>query len=146
VRRAWTPEPVPADAKDEYRRRYRESNDPTDPTMPQAGRDRRRAEIEQLVIADTLPAFRTFVASTDGYLWVEPHAAAANVAPDSRDRDGPEPRLWSVFDPSGRWLGTIVTPGGFSIHEIGNDYVLGVWRNELDVSFVRLYRILKPGQ
>jgi hypothetical protein len=32
-------------------------------------------------------------------------------------------------------------PEGLSVAAIGRDYVAGVWRDELDVEYVRLYRI-----
>jgi len=51
---------------------------------------------------------------------------------------------WSVFDPDGRWLGIVDMPEGFTVNEIGTDYVLGVWRDELDVQYVRMYRLVKP--
>jgi len=46
---------------------------------------------------------------------------------------------WSVFDTSGVWLGKVATPGGFEIFEIGADYLLGVYRDDLTVEQVRLY-------
>jgi hypothetical protein len=52
--------------------------------------------------------------------------------------------LWSVFDPNGRWLGVVETPGNFTVNEIGADYVLGVYEDDLGVQYVRMYRLLKP--
>lgn len=53
-------------------------------------------------------------------------------------------REWTVFDRDGRYLGEVTMPAGFTPHEIGDDYVLGVWRDELDVEYVHEYAIEKP--
>ena len=45
----------------------------------------------------------------------------------------------------GRWLGDIETPPNGRVWDIGNDYVLGVWQDELDVQQVRMYRLVKGG-
>ena len=52
---------------------------------------------------------------------------------------------WTVFDPRGRMLGTIETPGSGRVTEIGEDYLLGIWTDELDVEQVRMYRLYKEG-
>jgi hypothetical protein len=56
-----------------------------------------------------------------------------------------EPVRWAVFDPEGRWLGDVQTPDGGRAWDIGDDYVLGVWQDELDVQQVRMYRLVKGG-
>jgi hypothetical protein len=35
-------------------------------------------------------------------------------------------------------------PHTFDVHEIGEDWVLGVWRDELDIQYVRKYPLIKP--
>jgi hypothetical protein len=57
-----------------------------------------------------------------------------------------EPGRWTVFDPEGRMLGTVATPARFRVFSIGTDYVLGVWRDDMDVEHVRLFTLEKPGQ
>ena len=52
---------------------------------------------------------------------------------------------WTVFDPAGRMLGELSTPPRFQVIQIGDDYVLGVWKDDLDVEHVRLYALAKPG-
>jgi len=48
---------------------------------------------------------------------------------------------WDILDPEGRWLGTIQTPTGLTIFEIGSDYVLGRYRDELDLQKIRLHTL-----
>jgi hypothetical protein len=48
---------------------------------------------------------------------------------------------WIVLDPAGKVLGTASTPANFAIHEIGNDFILGVqWDAARDQS-IRMYRL-----
>lgn len=68
----------------------------------------------------------------EGHLW---------VADYRRPRDE-EPR-WSVFDPNGRLLGTVPMPPKFGALQIGGDFVLGHWVDDLDVEHVQLYRLVK---
>ena len=51
---------------------------------------------------------------------------------------------WTIFDPTGRWLGVLALPPGLNVKEIGSDYVLGVVVDDLDVEYVRLYALAKP--
>lgn len=43
-----------------------------------------------------------------------------------------------------RMLGTLGTPRSLRLDEIGDDYLLGVFRDSLDVEHVRMHRISKP--
>ena len=61
-----------------------------------------------------------------------------------------------MYAPDGSWLGSVAVPPGLGRErrlglafrrtwEIGDDYIIGVWRDELDVEHVRLYDLQKPG-
>jgi len=81
----------------------------------------------EIPIPETMPAYGQFLGDADGNLWVQEY------------RVGDEPEHWAVFDPRGRFLGIVEMPGPGRVTEIGSDYVLGVWTDELDVEQVRLY-------
>jgi hypothetical protein len=49
--------------------------------------------------------------------------------------------VWEVFSDEGRWLGSVPMPPRFELHQAGRDFVLGIWRDEVGVEFVRQYRI-----
>jgi hypothetical protein len=49
----------------------------------------------------------------------------------------------AVYDRDGRLLGEVGRPAGVGVLEIGRDYMLGIWRNEDDVEFVRIYPLIK---
>jgi len=88
--------------------------------------------LEEMPYPSTLPAFADLVVDADGNLWVLEYA-----------RPGSDERRWTVFSPEGRALGSVVTPPGLRVLEIGRDYVLGVWRDDLDVEYMRLHRLDK---
>ncbi len=69
----------------------------------------------------------------DGYLWVRAY-----------DVPGHEANSWSVFDAEGTLLGAVELPSDLEPHDIGPDYVLGVWRDADDVEHVRMYALVKP--
>jgi hypothetical protein len=80
-----------------------------------------------------LPAHQEIVVDRVGNVWMAGYAVL--------DED-PE---WQVFDPSGRWLGEVSIPAAGRVTEIGEDYVVGVWQDDLGVETVRIYGLLKPG-
>lgn len=80
----------------------------------------------------TLPAFDQLLADADGNLWVRDYQVA---------RDAPS--RWSVFDAEGRWRTTVNTPAGLTVLQVGRDWILGRARDELEVEYVRLYRLRK---
>jgi hypothetical protein len=90
--------------------------------------------LEEMPYPSTFPAFADLTVDADGNLWVLDYA-----------RPGSDERRWTVFSPEGRALGSVATPAGLSVLEIGRDYVLGVWQDELDVEYVRLHRLDKGG-
>jgi hypothetical protein len=48
---------------------------------------------------------------------------------------------WEVFDPTGVWLGTVETPPGLEVHQIGRERIIGVEKDELGVPFVHVHRL-----
>lgn len=88
----------------------------------------------EMTVPETHPAFGPPLGiSTDGHFWV-----AENPTP------GASPRRLHMFDPQGVYLGDLPVPVGLSLAEIGPDYFLGVFEDELDVETVRVYRLTRP--
>jgi len=77
----------------------------------------------------TKPAFGRLYADTENRLWAKPHVEISFDAP------------YDVFDTSGVFLGTVTLPDGVEPLEIGTDYLIGLWRDESRVEFVRVYRM-----
>jgi hypothetical protein len=98
------------------------------------------------------PAVGELVFDDAGNLWARQYDyfdavsfynwAAVPGTRDGRTREFPdEPRPWLVFDAGGKLLGQVATPPGFVVHDIRLGRVVGVWRDDLDVVYVRVYRI-----
>jgi hypothetical protein len=48
---------------------------------------------------------------------------------------------WLVVDASGQVLARASTPADLLVTEIGEDYIVGLWRDEMEVEFVHAYRL-----
>jgi hypothetical protein len=113
---------VPQEVVEDAESRYRE--------MP----NRRAAELwASIPFPEQLPAYDQFLMDLDGNLWVMHYSVLD------------EPTRFSVFDRSGRWLGRLELPAGGGVTEIGCDYLLGIWTDELEVQTIRMYGLNKPG-
>jgi len=84
----------------------------------------------QVELPATKPAYTQILVDSRENVWVAEYP----------EHDG-DRSLWDVFDPEGRWLGKVETPYGGYIYQIGEDFLVGVWVDELDVEQVRLYEI-----
>jgi hypothetical protein len=97
-----------------------------------------RASIESTPRAELLPVFRRFLVDRLGYLWFEQYR------PSLGDWEGlwvEGPPRWDVFAPDGEWLGEVVVPSGLDPMEIGTDYVLGVWTDDLGTEHIRIHAL-----
>lgn len=78
------------------------------------------------------PAFGRMLVDGTGALWLSaplnPPASAST---------------WTVFAPDGTWLGTVTTPEGLRVDEIGMDYVLGMYRQQHGEERVRVYPLVR---
>lgn len=82
----------------------------------------------------TVPVFNDIVLDPHGNIWIQ----------DYDDRISPA-GAWSIHDPEGRIIARIRLPAGLVVHDIGDDYILGVENDDLDIQHVRMYR-LRRGQ
>ncbi len=83
--------------------------------------------------ADSMPAFDDLMLDREGNLWV----LASRHHGDSTVQ-------WDVFDTEGIWLGVVPGPDGFRVTDIGSDYLLGLWKDGLEVEHAMLYELIKP--
>ena len=81
-----------------------------------------------------MPVFDGVHVTVDGGAWVRRSAGA-----DAWVRG--RPVRYDVFGPDGRWRGLAEMTRPVSPIEIGDDYLLGVRRNDLSVEFVELYEL-----
>jgi hypothetical protein len=95
-------------------------------------RRRALARMENMQFTETFPAYDGLLVDPAGSLWVREFR-----------RPGAQQQRWKVFDGGGALLGTVEMPQELRAYQIGDDFVLGRWIDELDVEHVRLYGILK---
>jgi len=81
------------------------------------------------------PAYSGLAVDPGGCVWVQEFMLSMAVSQ--------QPRRWLVFDPSGVWMGTVELPPNLDLFEVGEDYVLGRSRDEMDVETIRLLRLLR---
>ena len=98
----------------------------------QALANRLVAEVE---VPDSVPAVAGLEIDGGNHLWVLRNNRLESSPDLSAD----------VFDGEGVFLGSVDLPARLQVLEIGEDYLLGVRRDENDVPFIELYRILKSG-
>lgn len=91
-------------------------------------RQRFRRMYLDMELPTSMPSYAAFIADDAGALWIQDF-------PGPRDEDV----AWRRFSPDGSYIGLAIMPAGLEVFEIGDEYVLGVWRDELDVEYVQLF-------
>ncbi len=106
-----------------------------------------RDRLESLISPDSLAMVQDLRVDPDGNIWLEMYRPPGfDARRTARERgasieSGPSP--WVVIDEAGRLLGTVMTPAGLEILEIGRDYILGIAYDEFTVQYIRRYPLLK---
>lgn len=94
--------------------------------------ERMREAFEDFPLPDLAPAFGPIRVDPRGRVWLAEYKAVPNTA-----------SIWIVFSPDGQLLGQVEVPPGLEVHEIGDDYLLGVQRDEFDVPYVLRFRLVE---
>lgn len=84
---------------------------------------------QQIEFPETIPPYQELVVDSEDHLWVMHFNSPGYRGPSQ----------WSVFSPDGVLLGVVELPQGFVPRQIGRDFLLGIWRDELDVPYIRTY-------
>lgn len=101
----------PRRVPDDYRERYFEN---------------RRSQYEEMPLPTIIPVFSRLLIDDTGSLWAQLYRF-----------DVLAPASWLVFGPNGEGLGSVDMPPDLEVLQIGRDFVLGVWEDELEVEYVR---------
>ena len=91
-----------------------------------------RSSLREMPTPETMPAYQSLRVDTEGFLWVEDY-----LLPD----DGL--RSWTVFDPQGVPITRLSLPRDNRILEIGRDFVLTVYQDQLEVEYLRVYPLIR---
>lgn len=81
------------------------------------------------------PAYAGFEVDRLGYVWVAPYVFV--------DPDRDVSVEWSVFDPSGELVATVMVSANFRPTEIAEDHLLGVIRDSMGVERVAKYTLIR---
>jgi hypothetical protein len=129
VRWSMEPRTVGEDLVERYRDHLAETADD-----PEARR-RNDAFLAEVQLPERLPATDggAMLVDGEGNLWVPAYALPWEEA-----------SAWDVFSPEGEWLGPVSMPPRFTPWQIGRDFVIGSWMDELDVEYVLVYELVKP--
>lgn len=94
--------------------------------------------------AEFYPAFAAMQDGPQGTLWVQ-HIQSPSEVPEGTEWNPMQDigaRDWDVFDREGRFLGVVAMPERFAPRLLRGEYIYGVWRDELDVQYVKRLRIV----
>lgn len=91
--------------------------------------------LAEIPTSEAHPAFSGFLVDADGNLWIQEEPGAAGA-----------PLSWYVVAPNGKGIAEVKMPYGFTPLQIGPDFVLGRWRDDLDVEHVQLYGLRKSSR
>lgn len=105
--------------------------------------------VDQLVgsmgFADAWPAFARMRGGPYGTLWVQRLRDISEMSDEERENWNPQldqgGRSWDVFESDGRYGGVVELPARFTPFAIEEDRIYGVFRDDFDVQFVRVYAL-----
>jgi hypothetical protein len=128
VRRTHTPEPISREDLALWQAEVESKRRPVSASLP----DLFRQPITDFELPETKAVYGDIQVDRAENIWVSEYTFAQR-----------QPTSWSVFSPDGIWLGELTAPDRFRILDIGADYVLGVYRDELDVEYLQLYPLVR---
>ncbi|MEX0891969.1 MAG: hypothetical protein WEB88_07330 [Gemmatimonadota bacterium] len=86
--------------------------------------------LDDLPFPDSLPAFDSMRPDRgSGRIWLRRFVVDAT------------PHVWTVLDTDGSWLADVEMPPGFSLSDILDGRIVGVWWDEFDVPYVHVYAL-----
>jgi len=91
-----------------------------------------REGLSNLPAGEFIPPYGEIGVDDLGYLWVA----------DYDDRIRPA-GAWSIYGPDGRLAARIRLPDGMQPYQAGEDFIVGLERDELDVEHLRVYRLIR---
>ncbi len=100
---------------------------------PEGARGPIRRSFEENAIIDTLPALSEVIVDAAARPWVQLFRSPADTGPDR----------WLVLAANGTAEGIVNLPAGFRVFEIGSEYVLGSFEDELGVERVQLWPLFR---
>ncbi|HUF49963.1 MAG TPA: 6-bladed beta-propeller [Longimicrobiales bacterium] len=110
--------------------------------------DTLRGPTVRYIVPSTKPAFKALSVDAEGVIWVERYVEAQQTTQPAPPPGQPrppsnwrEPRTFDLFEPTGRFLGTIVAPPRVTLRARRGMQVYGVLSGEFDEQYMVRYRI-----
>lgn len=94
---------------------------------------RLRRAYSKMPLPAAMPAVSALLVGSEGDLWVRQYRSGFEYSA----------WCWWIFSPTGRLLGSMCLPDGFTPHQIGSDFVLGVSVDDLGTERVLLYGLVR---
>ena len=96
--------------------------------------------------AEFFPVFLQMMPGPAGSLWVQRVQEPTGMTAEERETWNPLLDLgaseWDILDAEGRYLGMLDMPHRFQPVTFEGDLVYGIWRDEFDVQYVRVMRVV----
>lgn len=89
-----------------------------------------RALVRTLEAPEMRPAYGDLLIASNGWLWAAEYRSLRT--------EGDDPVRWLVFDESGGLVGRATTPSRFKLFEVGDEHLVGVRMDSLDVETVEV--------
>ena len=142
ITRAFSPVPVLPDERERSKEQYEKNLRQTQPDWQWPAS-----------IATTKPPIGSITSALDGRVWVKLYTETERYKPDESVklppgsptvffRDGTN--KWDIFEPDGRYIGTISTPRTTSIMAMRGDFVWGVALDDDDVPTLVKMKVVPP--
>jgi hypothetical protein len=144
VRFDWDPVQVTPDLIETRRNEFVDAPGEGGGPVPPQLRQQRQDIAETWTFAPHLPAFSDMHVDGRDHVWLREYVANEATA-GSWVRTPLAPIRWIVLDPEGRWVARVRTPEGFAPLVFGDELIGGLYRDELGVEQVRVYRMERTG-
>lgn len=79
---------------------------------------------------DSLPVYNDLVVDEEGYIWLQLYAPPSGAS-----------RNWVVLNPEGRLTGRVRMPAAVDVFDVGRDWILANWKDDVGREYVQLYRL-----
>jgi hypothetical protein len=97
--------------------------------MPEETRAGYRTSMSEIPAPESLPVFSEVLDDPLGNVWVRLFQLPSETGPTE----------WAVLDPDGVLQGRVRTPEGLQVYQIGADFIVGSWEDELEVEHVQVW-------
>jgi len=128
IRKVQEPREIAATHRQEFRKRLLAR-------IVSSSRATVEAELDAIEFPAGFPDYDRLLVDSTGNLWARDY---------EWPRDDDDPMTWSVFDRNGVWLGSVETPAGVEVTDIGAARIVGISIDDAGVEHVVVHELIKP--